>query len=1651
MKHSLASVPVPTFRHVTITHCCFLALLLFLSEIKGSGAGLQMLNGHVPATFKALTVDGELAGTKQLNLAIGLPLRNSAELSNMLEQIYDPTNPNFHHYLTPDEFTEQFGPTSADYEAVVAFAAANHLQVTARHPNRMLVDVSGSVTNIERALHVKFHTYRHPIENRTFYAPDAEPALDLSVPVLHISGLDDYVLPKPLYHTMVTQKAQPLVGSGPNGTFLGNDFRAAYVPGVNLTGSGQTIGLYQYASGFYQSDITAYETQAHLPNVPVNTVLLDGYGGGPGRNTMEVSLDIEMAMSMAPAVSNILVFEGYVTDDILNAMAASNQVKQLSASWSYSIDATGIQIFQEFAAQGQSFFNASGDSDAWIGGVASPSDDPYITIVGGTSLTAGSGGAWLSETVWNRGGGVGSGGGISTQYSIPSWQTNVNMTANQGSTTMRNIPDVAMVADNIWITCSNGSSLTVGGTSCATPLWAGFAALVNQEAASNGVSSIGFINPAIYTLGAQSNYTSFFHDITTGNNAWNGSSNLYYAVSGYDLCTGWGTPAGQNLIDALADTEPLVISPSSGFNAIGGAGGPFTPASEILTLTNHGTSTLSWTLVNTSSWLNVSSGGGSLTTGGPASTSVVSLNNTANSLAKGTYTATIWFTNLNDGIGQSRSFGLSIIAPPVITGQPTNQSVLDGATASFNVTAMGGMPLFYQWMFKGTNLTDGGGITGSSTTSLTISNVSTGQVGIYSVIVSNYAGIVVSSNALLSITNSGPVITQQPSNIVSTIGATISFSVAAIGSKPFYYQWFFDQTNLLMSATNATLTLSNVQLTNAGIYSVIISNSLGSALSSNASLTLNPCDPVPSGIVAWWPGEGTPDDIVGGNNGVLMNGGGYATGEVGMAFNFIGTSQFLLVQAVNSDLDVGQGGGLTAEAWINPTSLNVALIFEYERVLDSGSGNDVGVQFGVGSAPGAGDLVCNLKDTANVDHIFHSTLGIIVPGVWQHVALTYDEASGTAAFYRNGISVGTANLGSFAAQTSFTNFLTARTYLNSVASPNAAFSGGMDELSLYNRALTSNEIAAIYAVGSSGKCFTPMAPFIIKQPTNEAVIVGGTATFGVTAGGTPPLSYQWWSNSISLANATNATLVLNNVQLSQNGNICSVLVTSPYGSTNSSNAVLTVNPLPPCSPVPSGIVSWWPAEGNASDIAGSNNGTPVGALAYTNGEVGEGFYLTNANAYVDVPASPSLNVGTGSGFTMEMWINPKDVSIQHPLAEWGAGSQGSGHLGPLFWISINLGNGKTGPGDLIVNLVDTSTASHLFYSAPGLVQSNMLQHVAITYDKTTGNAVLYYNGNIAVSANLGIFTPNTAAGDLLFGHRAVTGETFPGVLDEISLYNHALSSNEIAAIYSAGIAGKCVSSLAPVITVQPTNQAVNAGVTVSFKVVAAGALPLNYQWYFNGTNIMAGATNATLTLTNVQLTNAGDYVVAVTNMYGMVVSTNAILVVNDVLDHFTWNPVPSPRFVNVPFAVTIQARGTTNAVFTSFNGTVLLTTTNGTSVNPAVSGGFAQGVWAGTVEISKNSTNLVLVASDGFGHIGYANTVNVITPPSLGTTLSGNSTLLLFWPVDPAGFVLENSPSLMPAQWVPVSPPPLQLGGEYLQSIQMGGTNQFYRLRFTLP
>ena len=231
------------------------AAVLALAGSPSWAAERQKVQGHVPAAVAKLQPIEHLPSSNHLNLAIGLPLRNQETLTTLLQQLYDARSTNYHHYLTPEQFTEKFGPTEQDYHALIDFAKANGLKVTVTHPNRVVLDVEGTVTDIEKAFHVNLHVYHHPKETRTFFAPDAEPSLDLQVRVLHISGLDNYSLPHPNSKpSPIEAAAHPNAGSGPGGSLRGNDFRTAYVPDTSLRGTGQSVGLLQF-DGYYASDI----------------------------------------------------------------------------------------------------------------------------------------------------------------------------------------------------------------------------------------------------------------------------------------------------------------------------------------------------------------------------------------------------------------------------------------------------------------------------------------------------------------------------------------------------------------------------------------------------------------------------------------------------------------------------------------------------------------------------------------------------------------------------------------------------------------------------------------------------------------------------------------------------------------------------------------------------------------------------------------------------------------------------------------------------------------------------------------------------------------------------------------------------------------------------------------------------------------------------------------------------------------------------------------------------------------------------------------------------------------------------------------------------------------------------------------------------
>ena len=509
-----------------------------------------------------------LPETQTLRLDVVLPLRDPAGLEKFLQDVYDPSSASYRHFLTVPEFTARFGPTQEDYDAVVQYAKSNGFTLAGGSRDAMDVQIEGSVKTVETAFHVSMGVYRHPTENRSFYAPDREPSADLAIPLWHISGLDNYSIPHPLYHRKDANqavKSGATTGSGPSASFLGSDMRAAYytttVPsgGTILTGSGQNIGLLEYY-GYDIADLNTYYTNAkQTRTATVTGISTDGTSltctytrrDGDCDDTEQI-LDMTQSLGMAPGISTLYVFVGSTDTALLGAMSTYSPLPlQLSSSWTWGPADPGTDdpYFEKMAAQGQSFFQASGDSKSWSKrNDLYPSEDPNVICVGGTDLTtSGAAGPWSAEVGW-----VDGGGGISPDhYAIPSWQKSAINSSNKGSTVYRNGPDVSANANFTFYVCADQTTCTAneyGGTSFAAPMWAGLVALANQQAgatsANAATNAVGFLNPAVYAIGASSSYGTDFHDITSGNNG-------YPAVVGYDLDSGWGTPKGYYLINAI--------------------------------------------------------------------------------------------------------------------------------------------------------------------------------------------------------------------------------------------------------------------------------------------------------------------------------------------------------------------------------------------------------------------------------------------------------------------------------------------------------------------------------------------------------------------------------------------------------------------------------------------------------------------------------------------------------------------------------------------------------------------------------------------------------------------------------------------------------------------------------------------------------------------------------------------------------------------------------------------------------------------------------------------------------------------------------------------------------------------------------------------
>jgi subtilase family serine protease len=573
---------------------------------------------QLPASSQAL---GALPATSSLQATVTLNPPDPAALASYATAVSTPGSADYGDYLSPAEFARRFAPSAAQITAVRDVLEADGLNPGAVSANDLSIQIHGTVASFATAFDTSFNQYQLA-SGRTAYANTSAPLLPASIAatVQGVIGLNNLNLE---HHNLLTHAAldpgtsprsasphtsgpQPCAAATAVSTqapsdgyiaYTANELASAYnFSGLYTAGdlgAGQTVALYELEPNS-TSDISAFQT-CYGTSATVSYEEVDG-GAGSGAGSGEAALDIETVIAAAPDASELVYQAPNTGADALDewtAIISQDKASIVSTSWgiceaeagSSSIDSENT-LFEEAATQGQSIVDAAGDNGAEDCGsgddalaVDDPGAQPFITAVGGLTLTSST--APPAETVWNEsaiGAGAG-GGGISEYWTMPSYQSgapaglNVINTNSSGTpcgasagSYCREVPDVSLDADpeTGYIIEYESSWQDIGGTSAAAPLFAGFLALTNASTACDG-HNVGFANPGLYSIAGKA-FSANFYDVTSGNNDYTGTNGgLYPAGTGYDMASGLGAPNGTALAASLcsaAQAAPVFTTDS---------------------------------------------------------------------------------------------------------------------------------------------------------------------------------------------------------------------------------------------------------------------------------------------------------------------------------------------------------------------------------------------------------------------------------------------------------------------------------------------------------------------------------------------------------------------------------------------------------------------------------------------------------------------------------------------------------------------------------------------------------------------------------------------------------------------------------------------------------------------------------------------------------------------------------------------------------------------------------------------------------------------------------------------------------------------------------------------------------------------------------
>jgi len=645
---------------------------------------------------------------------------------------------------------------------------------------------------------------------------------------------------------------------------------------------------------------------------------------------------------------------------------------------------------------------------------------------------------------------------------------------------------------------------------------------------------------------------------------------------------------------------------------------------------------------------------------------------------------------LADGTTTERNTAIKL-TQPAFTQQPTALSVSVGASAAFAPTVTSTGAATYQW-FK-----DGSAIAGATTTTYTLASTTAASAGNYSLVATNWLGSTTSTVAALTVIS--PVsITTQPTAQTVIVGNTATFSVVATGSAPLTYQWSKDGV-AISGATAATYSIAATTAANAGSYSVIVTNSVGSVTSAPATLTVNPAgvapsittQPISQSVTA---GKSVTLSVVAAGTSPLTyqwrKDGAAITGATSASLTFSSaaasdTGSYSVVIAnslgsINSDVAVltvntpptitVQPSSQTVVAGA-PIRLSVSAIgtspLTYQWYQTYSMGSIRGIErFGTRSVGTSANLeiAASSSDNAGPYYVVVSTTGASVTSNTVTVTVNTPPTISSQPISTLTYSGTTSSLTVSASGTSPLNyqwFKDGAAISGAVSSSYALTGSTLNKAGSYSVVVTN---VAGSVTSNTSTVVTP--PLITTQPTSSSVTAGASATFSVVANGTAPLTYQWSKNGTAIPGATAATYAITSTSSSDAGTY-RVVVTNSLGTANSSAVTLTVTPAPSAPTIttqPTGqsvIASFnasfsvsasgtapltyvWRKDGNT--VVGSNS--PTLALNNTTSASAGNYTVTITNAVgsitsaaatlvVDAPATTFTQRRRTSGSSNSLW------------------------------------------------------------------------------------------------------------------------------------------------------------------------------------------------------------------------------------------------------------------------------------------------------------------------------------------------------------------------------------------------------------------------------